>query len=117
MLRIQPTPASPWAPRSRHNVSGMERMRQIRGLPGSHNLTLVVSSFAQLGQYVQMDNHEFRAIKRATPGHYTFVLHATKELPRMQQPTDGPSVRRCCCHTPRRWPCLMHLASRWCRVP
>lgn len=69
------------------NVHGMERIRQIRGLPTSHNLTLVVSSFAQLGQYVQMDNHEFRAIKRATPGHYTFVLHATKELPRaMQQP-------------------------------
>lgn len=69
------------------NVHGMERMRQIRGLPASHNLTLVVNSFAQLGRYVQMDNHEFRAIKRATPGHYTFVLHATKDLPRaMQQP-------------------------------
>ena len=62
--------------------SGPERIRRIRGLDDRHHFTLVCSSFAQLGQFVRLDNHAFRAIKAATPGPYTFILPATKEVPR-----------------------------------
>ncbi len=61
---------------------GLERIRRIRGLGEKHQFTLVCSEFAQLGEYVQMDNDVFRAIKAVTPGPYTFILKATRETPR-----------------------------------
>ncbi len=67
------------------NHAGVERMRAIRGLDDRHHLTVVVSEFAQLGHYVQMDNWVFRAVKAATPGLYTFILPATREVPRAMQ--------------------------------
>jgi tRNA threonylcarbamoyl adenosine modification protein (Sua5/YciO/YrdC/YwlC family) len=57
-------------------------MRAVRQLDGSHHFTLVCGDFAQLGQFVQLDNAVFRAVKAATPGQYTFILPATKEVPR-----------------------------------
>ena len=69
------------------NRSGLDRIRAIRHLDAKHNFTLVCSAFAQLGQYVQMSNDVFRAIKAATPGGYTFILTATREAPKvMLQP-------------------------------
>ena len=62
--------------------TGPERIRQIRRLDDKHHFTLVCADFAQLGQLVQLDNAAFRAIKAATPGPYTFILPATKEVPR-----------------------------------
>ncbi|HSU71214.1 MAG TPA: Sua5/YciO/YrdC/YwlC family protein, partial [Micrococcaceae bacterium] len=47
-----------------------------------HHFTLVCQDFAQLGQFVHVDNTVFRAVKAATPGSYTFILPATKEVPR-----------------------------------
>lgn len=64
------------------NAEGMERIRRIRHLDDRHHFTLLCSHFAQLGQLVQIDNKVFRAIKAATPGRYTFILPATKEVPR-----------------------------------
>jgi tRNA threonylcarbamoyl adenosine modification protein (Sua5/YciO/YrdC/YwlC family) len=61
---------------------GADRVRRIRGLDDSHEFTLVCAEFAQLGQYVHLDNAAFRSIKAATPGPYTFVLTATKEVPK-----------------------------------
>lgn len=61
----------------------LDRMRKIRQLPVDHDFTLVLSSFKQLGQYVIVDNPSFRAINRATPGPYTFILKGTKEVPRL----------------------------------
>ncbi|MQA97159.1 MAG: threonylcarbamoyl-AMP synthase [Streptosporangiales bacterium] len=61
---------------------GGERIRRIRQLDDRHHFTLVCADFAQLGQLVQLDNAAFRAIKAATPGPYTFILPATKEVPR-----------------------------------
>ncbi|MGW8376991.1 L-threonylcarbamoyladenylate synthase [Streptomyces sp. ODS28] len=61
---------------------GMERIRSIRHLDDRHHFTLVCRDFAQLGQFVQIDNDVFRAIKAATPGKYTFILPATREVPR-----------------------------------
>jgi tRNA threonylcarbamoyl adenosine modification protein (Sua5/YciO/YrdC/YwlC family) len=64
---------------------GMARIRSIRGLGDRHHLTLVCQDFAQLGQFVSVPNPVFRAIKAATPGSYTFILPATKEVPRRLQ--------------------------------
>jgi tRNA threonylcarbamoyl adenosine modification protein (Sua5/YciO/YrdC/YwlC family) len=63
----------------------MSRIRSIRGLDDRHHLTLVCQDFAQLGQFVYVSNAIFRAIKAATPGSYTFILPATKEVPRRLQ--------------------------------
>ena len=64
------------------NVQGIERIREIRSLDSGHHFTLVCKDFAQLGQFVQVSNAIFRSIKAATPGSYTFILPATKEVPR-----------------------------------
>lgn len=64
------------------NQDAKERIRDIRKLDDRHHFTLVCSDFAQLGQFVIIDNAVFRAIKAATPGPYTFILPATKEVPR-----------------------------------
>ena len=62
--------------------TGPERIRRIRGLDDRHDFTLVCADFAQLGQLVQLDNAAFRSVKAATPGPYTFILPATKEVPK-----------------------------------
>ena len=67
------------------NKDGMARMRSIRHLDDRHHLTLVCQDFAQLGQFVSVPNSVFRAIKAVTPGSYTFILPATKEVPRRLQ--------------------------------
>lgn len=64
------------------STTGPERIRRIRRLDDKHHFTLVCSDFAQLGALVRLDNSAFRAIKAATPGPYTFILEATKEVPR-----------------------------------
>src|ERR1700744_5776824 len=64
---------------------GIARIRSIRGLDERHHLTLVCQDFAQLGQFVFVPNPVFRAVKAATPGSYTFILPATKEVPRRLQ--------------------------------
>jgi tRNA threonylcarbamoyl adenosine modification protein (Sua5/YciO/YrdC/YwlC family) len=67
------------------NKDGTDRIREIRKLDDKHHLTLVCQDFAQLGQFVHVPNSIFRAIKAATPGSYTFILAATKEVPRRLQ--------------------------------
>lgn len=65
------------------NKDGLERIRRIRQLKDNHHFTLVVSEFAQVGNYVELDNWAFRAIKALTPGPYTFILKATREAPKV----------------------------------
>ncbi|MFF1410512.1 L-threonylcarbamoyladenylate synthase [Streptomyces sp. NPDC058289] len=67
------------------NREGVDRIRSIRQLDDRHHFTLVCENFAQLGQFVIIDNDVFRAIKASTPGSYTFILPATKEVPRQLQ--------------------------------
>ena len=62
--------------------TGADRIRRIRALDDRHHFTFVCADFAQLGQFVQLDNAAFRSIKSVTPGPYTFILAATKEVPR-----------------------------------
>jgi tRNA threonylcarbamoyl adenosine modification protein (Sua5/YciO/YrdC/YwlC family) len=64
------------------NQEGKDRIVRIRHLDDRHHFTLVCRDFAQLGQLVHIDNAVFRAVKAATPGSYTFILPATKEVPR-----------------------------------
>ena len=63
----------------------MERLRAIRGVGDRHHLTLVCRDLRQIAQYARVDNRQFRQLKSATPGSYTFILEATKEVPRRLQ--------------------------------
>ena len=62
--------------------TGADRIRRIRQLGEKHHFTLVCADFAQLGQFVHVSNAVFRLVKASTPGQYTFILPATKEVPR-----------------------------------
>ena len=67
------------------NSDGIARIRAIRHLDDRHHLTLMCRDFAQLGQFARVANPVFRAIRAATPGSYTFILPATREVPRRLQ--------------------------------
>ncbi|MGZ5093609.1 MAG: L-threonylcarbamoyladenylate synthase [Burkholderiales bacterium] len=62
--------------------AAMERIRAIRNVDERHHLTLVCRDLAEIGQYARVDNVQFRLLKAATPGSYTFILQATKEVPK-----------------------------------
>jgi tRNA threonylcarbamoyl adenosine modification protein (Sua5/YciO/YrdC/YwlC family) len=64
------------------NRSGLERIREIRQLDNRHHFTLVCADFTQLGRFAHLDNVVFRAVKASTPGQYTFIVPATREVPR-----------------------------------
>ncbi len=61
------------------------RIRQIRGLDDKHLLTLMCRDLSELAHYARVDNAQFRLLKNNTPGSYTFILAATKEVPRRLQ--------------------------------
>jgi len=61
------------------------RIRQIRNLDEQHHLTLVCRDLSELANYARVDNVQFRLLKHNTPGAYTFILQATKEVPRRLQ--------------------------------
>jgi tRNA threonylcarbamoyl adenosine modification protein (Sua5/YciO/YrdC/YwlC family) len=64
------------------NRDGLERIKEIRRLDDRHHFTLVCRDFAQLGSLVHVSNTVFRLVKASTPGSYTFILPATREVPR-----------------------------------
>lgn len=64
------------------NTDGVERIKAIRHLDDRHHYTLVCHDFAQMSQFVFVSNKVFRLIKAHTPGSYTFILPATREVPR-----------------------------------
>ena len=59
-----------------------ERIRQIRRFDRQHLFTLVCRDLSEIATYARVDNRQYRLLKAATPGPYTFVLEATRELPR-----------------------------------
>ncbi len=59
-----------------------EKIRQIRQLNVNHDFTLMCSDLSEIGLYAKLDNPAFRLIKNITPGPYTFILQATKEVPK-----------------------------------
>jgi tRNA threonylcarbamoyl adenosine modification protein (Sua5/YciO/YrdC/YwlC family) len=62
--------------------AAMERMRTIRQVDERHHFTLVCRDLADIGTYARVDNRQFRLLKSATPGSYTFILKAARELPK-----------------------------------
>lgn len=63
------------------------RIRQIRGVDDKHHMTMVCRDLSELARYARVDNVQFRLLKNNTPGSYTFILEATKEVPkRLQHP-------------------------------
>lgn len=63
------------------------RIRQIRQLDEQHNMTLMCRDLSEISRYAKVDNVKFRLLKSNTPGSYTFILEATKEVPkRLQHP-------------------------------
>ena len=62
-----------------------DKIRQIRGVDDSHLFTLVCRNLSELAIYAQVGNSQFRLLKANTPGAYTFVLKATREIPRRLQ--------------------------------
>ncbi|HEY9416542.1 MAG TPA: L-threonylcarbamoyladenylate synthase [Pseudonocardia sp.] len=64
------------------NRDGMDRIRAIRQLDERHHFTMMCLDFAQLGQFAMVSNSIFRVLKASTPGPFTFILPATKEVPR-----------------------------------
>lgn len=69
------------------NKDAQNRIRQIRGVGEEHHFTLVCRNLAELATYAQVNNTQFRLLKANTPGQYTFILKATREVPkRLQHP-------------------------------
>lgn len=59
-----------------------DQLRRIRGVDDKHHLTLLCRSLSDLAAYARVDNRQYRLLKSATPGPYTFILEASKEVPR-----------------------------------
>lgn len=62
--------------------AAVERLRRIRQVDEKHHLTLLCRDLSEIAQYAKVDNRQYRLLKTATPGPYTFILEATKEVPR-----------------------------------
>ena len=62
--------------------SALDRIRQIRQMDERHHLTLMVRDLSEIAHFARVDNAQYRLLKAATPGSYTFILEGTKELPR-----------------------------------
>lgn len=67
------------------NKDALERIRHIRELDDKHNFTLVCRDLSELGNYAFVDNTMFRLLRTYTPGPYTFILQASREVPRRMQ--------------------------------
>jgi tRNA threonylcarbamoyl adenosine modification protein (Sua5/YciO/YrdC/YwlC family) len=59
-----------------------DRLRRIRGVDDKHHLTLLCRDLSELASYARVDNRQYRLLKLGTPGPYTFILEASKEVPR-----------------------------------
>ena len=62
--------------------SALDRIRRIRRLDDKHNFTLVCRDLSEISNYTKLDNQQYRLIKSLTPGPYTFILKATKQVPK-----------------------------------
>ena len=65
--------------------TAMERIQRIRQLNDKHNFTLLCRDLSEISHYAQVDNINYRLLKTLTPGAYTFILKATREVPRRLQ--------------------------------
>ena len=66
----------------RGNAKGAERLRRIRGIDERHHLTLICRDLSEMARYAILDDAQFKLLKSVTPGSYTFILRARREVPR-----------------------------------
>jgi tRNA threonylcarbamoyl adenosine modification protein (Sua5/YciO/YrdC/YwlC family) len=64
------------------DAAAQQRLRRVRGMDPKHHLTLMCRDLSEIAAYAIVDNVQFRVLKAATPGPYTFILRATREVPR-----------------------------------
>jgi tRNA threonylcarbamoyl adenosine modification protein (Sua5/YciO/YrdC/YwlC family) len=64
------------------DAQAADRIRRIRGVGDDHHLTLVLRDLSEIGHFARLDNWQFRIVRQGTPGRFTFVLPATREVPR-----------------------------------
>jgi tRNA threonylcarbamoyl adenosine modification protein (Sua5/YciO/YrdC/YwlC family) len=64
------------------NGDAVQRIRALRGIDDRHHLTLVCRDLGEIGRYALLDNWQFRIVKQGVPGSFTFLLPATREVPR-----------------------------------
>jgi len=64
------------------NKEAMQRLRSIRRIDDKHHLTLMCRDLSEIATYAQVDNVQYRLLKKITPGSYTFILQASREVPR-----------------------------------
>jgi hypothetical protein len=102
-----PIPATHWCATwtTRPRQTSLRRIRQV---DDKHHLTLLCRDLSELASYARVDNRQYRLLKLGTPGPYTFILEATKEVPRrVSHPSRAPLA--CACPTTRAcsccWPC------------
>ncbi len=67
------------------DAAAAKRIRLIRGVGDAHHLTLVLRDLSGIGHFARLDNRQFRIVRQGTPGRYTFLLPATREVPRRLQ--------------------------------
>jgi len=67
------------------NGEGVRRIRHIRGVDDHHLMTLVLRDLSAIGHYARLDNWQFKVVRQGTPGAFTFLLPATREVPRRLQ--------------------------------
>ncbi|PID50477.1 MAG: threonylcarbamoyl-AMP synthase [Proteobacteria bacterium] len=82
---VYPTDSSYAIGCSLDNKNAMERIVSIRRVDKNHNFTLVCRDLSEIARYAQVDNMNYRLLKTLTPGAYTFILPATREVPRRLQ--------------------------------
>lgn len=74
------------------NKLALDRIRRIRNLDDDHNFTLICRDLSELSIYAKVDNRAFRLLKSLTPGPYTFILDASREVPRRLQHPKRKSI-------------------------
>lgn len=74
------------------NKAALEKVCRVRDISKTHNFTLMCSDLSQISQYAKYDNQCFRALKHATPGPYTFIFKATRDVPKRVQNAKRKTV-------------------------
>lgn len=72
--------------------SAMERIRRLRGHDKNHHFTLLCRDLSEIANYARINNSDYRLLKSLTPGPYTFILNATKEVPRRVQHAQRKTI-------------------------
>lgn len=75
-----------------NDKTALDRIRKLRGIDQRHYLTLVCRDLSEISRYAQLDNKAFRLLKANTPGAYTFLLPATRQIPRYFQRKSRPDI-------------------------